>query len=129
MALSVEIAETEVRFLNDAAKSELLGSLASFRADLIQEANRLEATAHTGKGDPEVTSSMVRDANLLLRRGYVKKRRHPLIFVAQLGALAGGYLTGFFTDLEKLKDPRQFLVFVVVLIITITSGVIVISRE
>jgi hypothetical protein len=82
--MDVEIADDLLPYLNEAARGEFRTRVGVFAGDLIEEAGRLEATQRDTPGDPEITSTVVRDANLLLRKGYVRRRRSSVDLVLQL---------------------------------------------
>ena len=71
----MDISDEDTKYLNDPAKTELRTCVQSYLGELLREANRLEAGERTTSGDPEITSSMVKDAAILLKREYKKPRK------------------------------------------------------
>lgn len=129
MPVHIELSDDEVKFLNENARQQVQVSVRKFAGELLEEASRLEAAGHTGQGDPQITSSMVSDANLLLRRGYARRKKHPMLIGAQVVALVGGFLTGLFADADKLKDTGNLVTFVILLTITIATSVAVVLKD
>ena len=70
------------------------GPLADVRGDLMEEAGRLEAVRRTGL--TEITSSMMHDADTLLRRGYVRRPRSIGRLAIMVGSTATTLLSGLF---------------------------------
>jgi hypothetical protein len=129
MPIQISIADTTTKYFNTQAVAITQASVLKFADDLCKEAGRLEAAARTTGGDPEITSSMVRDADLLLRRGYRQPRLRGWMVTARVAAPVAGFVTGLLADLQKLKDPEWLIAFIVLLAITITVTVLVASKE
>lgn len=129
MPLQISIPDASTRYLNAAAINEIQVRVLKYVDDIVKEAGRLEAGAHSAAGDPEITSSMLADADLLLRRGYRRPRRRKLMTCAKIFSPVGGVLTGLLADFEKLKEPRNLVLFVVLLVITVTTTVVVALEE
>ena len=129
MPIQIAVAESATQHFNPQAIAIAQASVGKYADDLCKEAGRLEAGARTTGGDPEITSSMVRDADLLLRRGYRQPRLRGWAITARVGAPVAGFLTGLLADLQKLKEPEWLIAFIVLLAITITVTVIVASKE
>jgi lysozyme family protein len=72
---------------------------------------------------------MVKDADILLRRGYARPAKKPLLIGTQLVATVGGFMTGILADMDKLRDPNTLVLFVVVLAVTITAAVLALLKE
>ena len=69
MPVDLSIPDDDIRNLNSQARQELHSCVQRYSTELLREANRFEAAQKTTSGDPEVTSSHVRDADIFLRRG------------------------------------------------------------
>lgn len=129
MPTQVALTENATKYFNPQAVIVTRDRVLKYAEDLCKEAGRLEDTARTSGGDPEITSSMVRDADLLLRRGYRQPRLRGWSIVMKVVAPVFGLLTGLLADFQKLKEPGWLFAFIVVLAITITTTVIVASKE
>lgn len=129
MPVELKIAEQATQHLNAPASGELKACVERYAADLLGEANRLEAATKSTDGGPEITSTMIKDADILLRRGYRRPPKGRVLIVAQLVATVGGFLTGLFADAEKLKSPIGFSVFVLALALTVTATVVAVMKE
>jgi len=129
VAVQITVADVGGEMLNPQAQAALTEATGRYAADLLAEAGRLEAVVNTSGGSPELTSSMIQDADLLLRRGYWKPKKTWGIQAAQISAAVGGFATGFLSDAEKLKEPVALVVFVLVLAGTITATVVSVVKE
>ena len=129
MPLESPIPEGSLEHLNGPGQSEFHAAAHRYCIDLLAEAGRLEATAKTTSGNPEITSSMVKDADLLLRHGYRRPKRTPFLVVAQVVSTIGSFVTGLLFDTVKLKEPGQLVFFIIVLAISITATVITVVKE
>ncbi len=112
MPLQISIPDDDTKYLNQPAKAELETSVRKFSDELLREASRLEAAGNTTGGSPEITSSMIKDATLLLRRGYRKPKKVWWLVAAQVAAVVTTFITGLLADLDKLKDPRLMIAFI-----------------
>lgn len=129
MPLAISITDDSVRFLNEPAKQELVKAVSQYSEVLLSEASRLEAAGNTSTGDPEITSSMVRDADLLLRRGYRKPRKGPLLMTAQIASPILGIGTGILADAEKLEQTNNLLMFIALLVLSVITTVLLVVKE
>ncbi len=129
-SIEVLLPEEHERHLNEPAKVALRSAIGNFAKDLLQEAGRLEAAMRTTKGDPEVTSSMVRDADLLVRRGYRKARKSNWLVLAQIVAVVSTFTTGVLLDLQKFQtNPLHLSVFIVSLAVALVANIVVYMKE
>lgn len=129
MPLDLKLPDDAAKYLNQQAANQYKHAVEGYAEDLLKEASRLEATAKSSPGDPEITSTMVKDADLLLRRGWVRPAKKPLLIASQLLATIGGFLTGLLADMDKLKDAATLVVFVVLLTVTITAAVVALMKD
>lgn len=134
MPLQVTVRDEDVRYLNEPAKAELLSAIAKYSEELLQEASRLEAAIKTTPGDPEITSSMVKDATLLLKRGYSRHSRSYRLLGVQVLAALSTFVTGIlanaiFSNSDRLKDPVTLLSFLLLIFLAITSTTLVLFME
>lgn len=129
MPVEITVADDATKYLNTPAVAQLKAASEQYIQDVLQEANRLEAAGKSTKGNPEVTSSMVRDADMLLRRGYSKPKKSRSLIAAQLISTIGGFVVGLLADAEKLKNPTTLVVFVIVLGFTITAAVVAVLKD
>jgi hypothetical protein len=129
MAVEITVSDGTTQYLQGAAGTEFRKSVEKYACDLLREASRLEASGKATQGDPEITSTMVRDADLLLRKGYVRPAKKPLLIAAQMASPIAGFLTGLLGDMDLLKEPWTMVLFVVLLAVTITSTAIAVLKE
>jgi len=129
MALSLSVQALAATPLNAPAHAALTDAVGVFATDVLAEAGRLEAVLNTSGTPPEITSSMIRDAALLVRRGYARPHRRRSLQAAQILATVGGFLTGLLADADKLKDTMTLALFIFLLASTITASVITVMKE
>lgn len=129
MPFSLSITTRQNLSLNAPAEGAVKVAVEKFTEDLLAEAGRLEAALNSSGANPEITSSMIQDAALLLRRGYAKPRKHWGTKVAQVVSAVGGVVTGLLADTEKLKDTSTLVLFVVLAVTTITATVVGVLKE
>jgi hypothetical protein len=129
MTFDLNVSEHLLKHLNAQARAEAKTKIETYASDLLEEASRLETASSANNAEPQITSSMVADADLLLRRGYRRARQTKLVLAGKIGAPTGALLAGFFTDAEKLKDPLMLFLFVVLIIFTVTATVLIVVKE
>ena len=129
MPLDINVPDTATAHLNTPAIAEFRLAIGQYAEDLLREAGRLEAASKSTSGNPEITSTMVKDANTLLRRGYARQPKKPLLIVSQLIATVGGFVTGLLADMDKLKDASTLVMFVILLTVTITAAVVSVVKD
>jgi hypothetical protein len=115
--MEIPVNEKLIAHLNAQAAGELARALTSYANDLLQEAGRLEASQRSSSGSPEITSSMLTDANVLLRRGYRRRRRGWDSFAADVLSyfstlFAGVSLTSLTSDWGPYVFVGSFVVAV-----------------
>jgi hypothetical protein len=103
-------------------------AVAQYEADLLAEAQRLEAAQNTS-GSAQVTATNVTDAALILRRGYRRPRKPRWVIAVQLVSTLGGFIAGLFADAETLKAPHMMVIFLVIVTITLLSTILALLRE
>jgi hypothetical protein len=117
----------DLQFLNLAAQEELEKRIRDYRRDLLQEAARLEAVQRLDSRDPEIVSTMVADADLMLRRAYRRPPRSKLVVTAHLGSYAVAVVIGILTN-HLDQGPAQ-VAFPIVFAIGAILAVISLTRE
>jgi hypothetical protein len=85
----VEGSTEGLEHLNAAAVRELDAAVDRYAQDLLREAERLEANQRSTPGAPEITSTMISDADTFLRRSYTRQRRSRLTVALHVASYAG----------------------------------------
>ncbi|MDY6947897.1 MAG: hypothetical protein SXG53_19495 [Pseudomonadota bacterium] len=129
MSHTIKISGDGTQYLNEQGLQQYHALLDEYATELLAEAGRLEAAGRSTSGHPEITSTLVRDADLHLRRGYRRRTRGTLVFTCQLIASVGALVTGLLFDFELSKSPLLMVIFVIVLTVTITALVIALMKE
>jgi hypothetical protein len=125
--MEIIIPDDDLKGFNEKAKSKLKEASKEFVNDLIEESNRLESSRNTSGDDPEITSSMVNDAIILIRRGLAQPKKNLLIKGLRVLAAVLSLLVGVLYDKTKLQDSGYMFLFIAVItaaILTVTVATI-----
>lgn len=98
MPIRIEIPDDSTRHLNEQAKRELKKAVVSHGEEILREANYLEANLRSTSGQPEITSSNIKDATLIVRRNLGNRRKPIGLILIKLGASFFALATGFVKD-------------------------------
>ena len=127
--MQISVDEKALTGFNDPAKVELTKAANDFIEDLVKESNRIEATRNPASGNPQVTSSMVTDAAVLVRRGLAQPKKKLGGKIVRILSAVLSLAVGFTYDAAKLQDKTYMLVFVVVVALAILAATISIIME
>lgn len=125
--MEIDIPDDDLKGFNAKAKEKLDESAKEFVGDLIEESNRIESARNTSGNDPEITSSMVNDARVLIRRGLSQPKKNMNVRLLRVVAAILSLLVGMLYDSTKLQDSGYMLLFIVVItaaILTVTISTI-----
>lgn len=125
--MQIEVDDKTLAGFNDPAKAELKKSGVEFLEELVKESNRIEASRNPSSGNPQITSSMVGDAAVLIRRGLSQPKKRIGSKLLRVVAAILSLAVGFTYDATKLQDKTYMLVFVIVVaaaIIAVTVSII-----
>ena len=117
--MDFSIDDSNLKGFNPAAKDTLKETCHKYTSDVIEEANRIESTRRSAKGAPEITSIMVTDAEVLIRRGLVKPKIKIWQKIIKILSVILAAITAKMYDTAKLTDGTYMLIFVAMLIVTI----------
>ena len=116
----IEIPNSQTKYLNESALQEFKSTVKKFVKDLINEANRLEDLHHSSTNDPEITSSMIKDAAEFLRKGYLRSKKSLLTLCIDVVVFLGAIVTGWLYKPELFKTEENSLyIFLAVFVGTI----------
>lgn len=97
--------------LNEAARKVYEERVRKFANDLYDEAGRLEAAQNPASESLEITSTMITDADIQIRRAYRRGRGGAMVLVASVGANAFALLVGVaLTAIDKGWGQTLFVV-------------------
>lgn len=119
--MQISIDDKTLAGFNDPAKVELTKAATEFIEDLVKESNRIEATRNPSSGNPQVTSGMVTDAAVLVRRGLAQPKKKIGIKLLRIIAAVLSLAVGFTYDAAKLQDKTYMLIFVVTVAVAILA--------
>ena len=121
--MDIEILDENLKGFNSQAKVKLSEATTEFAGDLIEESNRLESSRNTTGNEPEITSSMVNDAQVLIRRGLTQPKKGIGLKILRVVAAVLSLLVGVLYDSTKLQNGGYMLLFIGVItaaILTVT---------
>lgn len=119
--MQIDVEDKKLAGFNDPARNAFTKSVGDFIDDLVKEANRIEATHNHSSGAPQITSSMVSDAAVLIRRGLARPKGNIGAKVLRIVAAVLSLAVGFTYDAAKLQDKTYMLIFVVVVALAILA--------
>jgi hypothetical protein len=117
--MEIEIDESDLVGFNTQAKAKLKESTKDFISDLIEESHRLESKSNTSGGAPEVTSSNVSDANILVTKGLSHTKKGLGSRVIRIIAALLPLIVGAMYNPTNLQNSAYMLTFVVVVTLAI----------
>ena len=117
----IDIEDRNLLGFNQPAKDELTKSATDFIDELIKESNRIESSRNPSSGNPQITSGMVTDATVFVRRGLIQPKKKIRVKVLRVISAIVSLLVGIIYDATKLQDKTYMLIFIVVVAITIIS--------
>ncbi|KAF5028964.1 hypothetical protein DSECCO2_653520 [anaerobic digester metagenome] len=129
MPIDIQIQNESVNGFNAQAKIKLEESVNEFISDLIEEANRIESGRNTTSGSPEITSSMVNDARVLIRRGLAQPKKGLRIKILRIFSSVLSLAVGIMYDSTKLQNSGYMLFFIIVIAAAILSVTIATIKE
>ena len=129
MAVTIEIPDNDVRHLNPRAQQQLKSNVNEYVDHLLAEASRIEADQHTAAGDPEISSSMIKDAAHLIKRGYQRHKKSGWHLTLDIAGSLSALFVGLMFDFDRLKDPLMLVAFLVLLAVAIGVNIVTIMRD
>ena len=121
MAITVTIDDNQLKGYSTHANEEVESSTKKYVANLIDEANRLEAGRGSKGGVPEVTAAMVHDASDSLSRGLgVARKKIGLKILKVAAALLSAAAGAMYNDV-KLQSGGYLLAFIFVVALAILA--------
>ena len=112
--MDINVKDEDLEGFNAHAKSKLKEATLSFVSDLIEESNRLESKNNTSGSGPEITSSNVNDAAILVRKGLSAQKKGWKNKIVRIIAALLPLVVGAMYDSTKLQDGAYMFTFVVV---------------
>jgi hypothetical protein len=129
MPIDINIPDNNLQGFNQQARDELKKGIEDFSNDLIAESNRLEASLNTTSNGPEITSSIVADAKVLLRHKINKPKKGIGKTILKIGASLTSLLAGIMFHKESLQDNGYLVLYIVVIAIAILLTTLTVFKE
>ncbi|EGQ9303497.1 hypothetical protein F7U75_21450 [Vibrio vulnificus] len=127
--MRIDIDESDLDGFNNNAKIKLRETTEKFVSDLIEEAHRLESKTNSVGGTPEVTSSNVSDASILITKGLSQKKTGIGSKVSRIVAALLPLAVGAMYDSQKLQDGTYMFMFIGVVTASIIAVTLSILTE
>ena len=129
MPLTIIIPDINLQGFNDQAKNELKKNIEGFSDDLIAESNRIEASHNTTSNGPEITSSIVADAQVIIRHKISKPKKDIGRVVLKVAASVSSLAAGIMYQKEKMQETAYLVGYIIVIAIAIVLTTITIIKE
>lgn len=127
--MEIEINDNNLSGFNKNAQNELKKVATEYIDDVIEESNRIESSRNTTGKNPEITSSMINDANILIRRGLSQPKKKIGIRILKVAGVLLSVVSGLLYDSTKLQNSGYMVLFIVVITCTILTVTISIINE
>ena len=119
MPIDINIPDKDIQGFNQQAKDELKKCIQSFSNDIIAESNRIETSINTTSKGPEITSSIVADAQVLIRHKISKPKKNYLLVLLKVLASVASLAVGLMYQKDALQKSGYMVLFIVVIVIAI----------
>lgn len=131
MAVEIKVDQDDLAGFSGHAQERLKNAAEQYVAELIREANRLEAGRNSGNSPPEITEYMVNDA-VTLQRHHGFSSAKPIAWTSKILRVASAVLSlgiGIMYNGERLQDPLYLVAFVIVIALAILTMTISVFKE
>ncbi|MCD8741857.1 hypothetical protein LT679_14670 [Mucilaginibacter roseus] len=129
MPIIININDSDLAGFNDQAKQELELSVKTFSDDLIAEANRIESSVNSTSQGPEITSSIVRDAKVLIRHKISKPKKHIGSIILKIAASVFSLIAGTMYQKENLQNTIYLVLYIIVIALAILLTTLTVIKE
>ena len=128
--MEIKIDINDLKGFNEKAKEQLIETVKTYIDDVIKESNRIEVSRNTTNNNiPEITSSMVNDAGILIRRGHAFPKKRLGIKILRVFAAVVSAIPGFLYDSTKLQNSGYMALFIIAITIAILAVTISTIKE
>ena|SRR5437867_4383030 len=121
--MQIEVPDSDLKGFNEQARARLSAVTLKFAEDLVEEANRIETGRNTTQGEPEITSSMVHDAELSIRRGLGVPRKSRGSKILRVVGAVLSLAVGIVYNATKLQGAGYMFLFISV----VTAAIICVT--
>lgn len=129
MPEQIIILDSELEGFSAQARSDLVASVEAYKAELLEEIGRIEAGQNAGSGVPEITSRMIKDAEVIFSRGSIYKKKKMGLRFLKVIAVISLFAAGAMVQKELLKEFTYLLFFLAVLSVAIFTNILVHMKE
>lgn len=117
--MNFKIEEKYLKGFNAEAKNELKKTAREYIENVIKESNRIESASNSTCYNPEITSSMVNDAKLMISRGFYKRTKNTGVIITRISAAILSAFSGILYDKTLLQKSWYMLMFILIITTTI----------
>lgn len=123
MTIAIDIPDSKIESLSDQGLNKLKDFGQKYLNDIIDESGRIAVSRNTAGADPEITASIVADAELYCRKYRTGKKTSKKLLVFQILTYVFSLITGGFFNLDKLTTPGYLIFFLILFTIAISTGI------
>lgn len=126
MNVKFEIQEERVQNLSDNAKYELEKLSKKYAEEILDEASRIEETSRNQDAKPEITTSILKDADYYRKRFCIKRKKSKQIKIIQIINFVSNLISGFLFSLllnDKFKEINCIILFLITFFVSIGTFV------
>ncbi|HEY9091140.1 hypothetical protein [Parasphingorhabdus sp.] len=125
----VEIKDHELVGFSEQAKLDFIASISDHKKELLAEIGRIETGQNSGSGNPEITSTMVKEAEKLFSRGSLFKSTKRISAVWRIVSVISVLATGLLFDVAKMTEIIHVLLFIGCLLLAVLSTTMAYVRD
>ncbi|TGK82982.1 hypothetical protein EHQ24_08140 [Leptospira noumeaensis] len=124
MPINLDIPANSIEYFSTEAIEELRDATLNYSLNIIDEANRLDATIRSKKDKPEITRSIVKNAVNFRENPFNIRKKSLKYILIQIASSIFLFLSGITYDFQKFSTDKLHLAsFLVITLIAITSTV------
>jgi hypothetical protein len=129
MPEQIIISDPELNGFTAQGRVDLVASITTYKVDLLKEIGRIEAGQNAGSGVAEITSTMVKEAELVFGRGKIFQAKKQGTKILKVSAVLSLFIAGAMVQKEQLKEFSYLIAFLVVLVIAVTTNIFAHLRD
>lgn len=129
MAKNISISDDELVGFTDQAAIDFEASVTAFKADLLREIGLIEAGQGAGSGGPEITSRMVKEAEVVFARGSIYRKKKSGEKALKTVSVLSLFIAGAMVQKDNLSSFPYLITFLVVVGIAIFTNILVHMRD
>lgn len=129
MPEQITISDPELDGFTAQGRADLVASITTYKVDLLKEIGRIEAGQNAGSGVAEITSTMVKEAELVFGRGKIFQTKKHGAKILKVSAVLSLFVAGAMVQKEQLREFSYLIGFLIVLVIAVTTNIFAHLRD